>query len=29
MIRSKKSENEFVIVRDNEAIFGREIEVFS
>jgi hypothetical protein len=29
MIRSKKSENEFAIGIDNEAIFGREIEVFS
>jgi hypothetical protein len=29
MIRSKKSENEFAVVRDNEAIFGQEIEVFS
>jgi hypothetical protein len=29
MIRSKKSENEFAVVGDNEAIFGQEIEVFS
>jgi hypothetical protein len=29
MIRSKKSEDEFAVMRDNEAIFGQEIEVFS